>query len=111
MSTSSSRTFSDKERQNLLKGVELLHDAVKVTIPKGRGVEQPRAFGAPTITRDGVSIAKEVELAEPSRFGKDLRDIAARTQDVSSSHSNTASRMVREALVKEASKAASSKTR
>ena len=57
--------FSDDARHRMLAGVNVLADAVKVTLgPKGRNVVLEKSFGAPTITKDGVSVAKEVELKE-----------------------------------------------
>ncbi|MCB1790471.1 MAG: chaperonin GroEL, partial [Gammaproteobacteria bacterium] len=57
--------FSDDARQRMLKGVNILANAVKVTLgPKGRNVVLEKFYGAPTITKDGVSVAKEIELAD-----------------------------------------------
>ena len=57
--------FSDDARQKMMKGVNTLADAVKVTLgPKGRNALLEKSFGAPTITKDGVSVAKEIELAD-----------------------------------------------
>ncbi|HCO09630.1 MAG TPA: molecular chaperone GroEL, partial [Gammaproteobacteria bacterium] len=57
--------FGDPARQRLLAGVNILADAVKVTLgPKGRHVILDKSFGAPTVTKDGVSVAKEIELAD-----------------------------------------------
>jgi chaperonin GroEL len=56
--------FADDARQKMLAGVNILADAVKTTLgPKGRNVVLDKSFGAPTITKDGVSVAKEIELA------------------------------------------------
>ena len=56
--------FGDKARSRMLNGVNLLADAVKATLgPKGRNVILDKSFGAPTVTKDGVSVAKEIELA------------------------------------------------
>ena len=61
--------FGDDVRQKMVKGVNTLANAVKVTLgPKGKNVVLERSFGAPTITKDGVSVAKEIELKE-DRFG------------------------------------------
>ena len=55
--------FGDSARQRMLKGVNLLADAVKTTLgPRGRNVIIDKSFGAPTVTKDGVSVAKEIEL-------------------------------------------------
>ena len=57
--------FGDSARQKLLSGVNVLADAVKVTLgPKGRNVVLDKSFGAPTVTKDGVSVAKEIELED-----------------------------------------------
>ena len=57
--------FSDAARQGMLAGVNILADAVKVTLgPKGRNVILDKSFGAPTVTKDGVSVAKEIELQD-----------------------------------------------
>ncbi|HAE90013.1 MAG TPA: molecular chaperone GroEL, partial [Idiomarina sp.] len=57
--------FGNNARQRMLKGVNTLADAVKVTLgPKGRNVVLDKSFGAPTITKDGVSVAKEIELED-----------------------------------------------
>ena len=77
--------FSDDARQRMLKGVNILANAVKVTLgPKGRNVVLDKKFGAPTITNDGVSIAKEVELDDPfENMGAQLvKEVATKTNDV-----------------------------
>ena len=57
--------FGDDARQRMLKGINVLADAVKATLgPKGRNVILDKSFGAPTVTKDGVSVAKEIELKE-----------------------------------------------
>jgi chaperonin GroEL len=57
--------FADDSRQRMLKGVNVLANAVKVTLgPKGRNVVLEKSFGAPTVTKDGVSVAKEIELED-----------------------------------------------
>ena len=57
--------FADEARQRMLTGVNILADAVKATLgPKGRNVILDKAFGAPTVTKDGVSVAKEIELKD-----------------------------------------------
>ena len=57
--------YSDTARQSILKGVDALANAVKVTLgPKGRNVILDKSFGAPTVTKDGVSVAKEIELED-----------------------------------------------
>lgn len=58
--------FEEEARQSILRGVKILSEAVKVTLgPKGRNVVIEKKFGSPTITKDGVTVAKEVELADP----------------------------------------------
>ena len=60
--------FGDSARQRMLEGVNILANAVKVTLgPKGRNVVLDKSFGAPTVTKDGVSVAKEIELKTSSR--------------------------------------------
>ncbi|MDD4203199.1 MAG: TCP-1/cpn60 chaperonin family protein, partial [Candidatus Omnitrophica bacterium] len=59
-------SFSDEARNSIIKGVEQLAKAVKVTLgPKGRNVVIDKKFGSPTITKDGVTVAKEIELKDP----------------------------------------------
>ena len=63
--------FGDDVRQKMITGVNILANAVKVTLgPKGRNVELERSFGAPTITKDGVSVAKEIELKDKFEIQK-----------------------------------------
>ena len=58
--------FGDSARHRMVEGVNILADAVKVTLgPKGRNVVLERSFGAPTITKDGVTVAKEIDLSDP----------------------------------------------
>ncbi|QSB04761.1 chaperonin GroEL [Natronoglycomyces albus] len=86
-------SFSDDARQNLLHGVDRLADTVKVTLgPKGRNVVLDRSFGAPVITNDGVTIAKEVELEEPyHNLGAQLvKEVATKTNDVAGDGTTTA---------------------
>jgi hypothetical protein len=65
MATPKEVRFSDDARQRMLKGVNVLANAVKVTLgPKGRNVVLEKSFGAPTVTKDGVSVAKEIELED-----------------------------------------------
>ena len=77
--------YGEQSRQAVLRGVNQLADAVKVTLgPKGRNVVLDKKFGAPTITNDGVSIAKEVELEDPfENMGAQLvKEVATKTNDV-----------------------------
>ena len=63
--------FGDDVRQKMITGVNILANAVKVTLgPKGRNVVLERSFGAPTITKDGVSVAKEIELKDKFEIGR-----------------------------------------
>ena len=81
--------FDDEARRALEAGVNKLADTVKVTLgPKGRNVVLDKKFGAPTITNDGVSIAKEVELEDPfENLGAQLvKSVATKTNDVAAQH-------------------------
>jgi len=76
--------FSDSARNRLYSGVEKLSDAVKVTMgPRGRNVLLQKAFGAPTITKDGVSVAREIELEDTlENMGAQLvKEVASKTAD------------------------------
>ena len=85
--------FGDSARQKLISGVNVLADAVKVTLgPKGRNVILDKSFGAPTVTKDGVSIAKEIELED--RFenmgAQMVKEVASQTSDVAGDGTTTA---------------------
>jgi len=85
--------FSDEARRDLLAGVEELSKAVKVTLgPKGRNVILDKKFGSPTITKDGVSVAKEIELEDPFRnMGAQMvKEVAEKTSDVAGDGTTTA---------------------
>ena len=85
--------FSDSARQSILRGVNILTDAVKATLgPRGRNVIIERKFGAPNITKDGVTVAKEIELKEPyENMGAQLlREVASKTSDVAGDGTTTA---------------------
>ena len=85
--------FSDSARQQILKGITVLSDAVKATLgPRGRNVIIDKKFGAPTITKDGVTVAKEIELKEPyENMGAQLlREVASKTSDVAGDGTTTA---------------------
>jgi chaperonin GroEL len=85
--------FDETARQSLLKGVEKLSNAVKVTLgPKGRNVVLDKKFGAPTVTNDGVTIAKEIELEDPfENMGAQLlKEVATKTNDVAGDGTTTA---------------------
>ena len=98
-------TFDDQARRSLEKGMNTLADAVRVTLgPKGRNVVLDKKWGAPTITNDGVSIAKEIDLEDPlERIGAELvKEVAKKTDDVAGDGTTTATvlawSMVREGL-------------
>ena len=85
--------FGDTARQSLLAGVNVLADAVRVTLgPKGRNVVLDKSFGAPTVTKDGVSVAKEIEL--PDKFenmgAQMVKEVASQTSDVAGDGTTTA---------------------
>ncbi|MDE3064162.1 MAG: chaperonin GroEL, partial [Acidobacteriota bacterium] len=95
--------FDEEARRGLEAGVDKLADAVKVTLgPKGRNVVIGKKFGAPTITNDGVSIAKEVELEDPfENMGAQLvKEVATKTNDVAGDGTTTAT-VLAQALIKE----------
>ena len=95
--------FDDEARRGLEAGVNKLADAVKVTLgPRGRNVVLEKKFGAPTITNDGVSIAREVELEDPyENMGAQLvKEVATKTNDVAGDGTTTAT-VLAQALVKE----------
>ncbi|MBZ0158476.1 MAG: chaperonin GroEL, partial [Alphaproteobacteria bacterium] len=85
--------FNEAARQSMLKGITILTDAVKATLgPRGRNVIIDRKFGAPNITKDGVTVAKEIELKEPyENMGAQLlREVASKTSDVAGDGTTTA---------------------
>jgi len=85
--------YADHSRQAILRGVNQLADAVKVTLgPKGRNVVLEKKFGGPTITKDGVTVAKEIELADPlENMGAQMvREVASKTSDVAGDGTTTA---------------------
>ena len=85
--------FGDTARQKLLAGVNTLADAVKVTLgPKGRNVVLDKSFGAPTVTKDGVSVAKEIELDDKfENMGAQMvKEVASQTSDVAGDGTTTA---------------------
>ena len=95
--------FSDEARRQLLSGVEQLSAAVKATLgPKGRNVVLDKKFGSPTITKDGVSVAKEVELANPyQNMGAQMvKEVASKTSDTAGDGTTTAT-VLAEAIFKE----------
>ena len=85
--------FSDVARQGMLAGVNILADAVKVTLgPKGRNVILDKSFGAPTVTKDGVSVAKEIELDDKfENMGAQMvKEVASQTSDEAGDGTTTA---------------------
>jgi len=95
--------FSDDARSKLLKGIETLTDTVRVTLgPKGRNVVLEKGFGAPTITNDGVTIAKEIELKDKvENMGAELiKEVATKANDVAGDGTTTAS-ILAHAIIKE----------
>src|SRR5262245_47445769 len=85
--------FDAKAREALRRGVDKLADAVKVTLgPRGRNVVIDKKFGAPTITNDGVTIAKEIELEDPyENMGAQMvKEVATKTNDVAGDGTTTA---------------------
>ncbi len=86
-------SFSEEARREILKGVELLSKAVKVTLgPKGRNVVLDKKFGSPTITKDGVTVAKEIELKDPyQNMGAQMvKEVAEKTSDTAGDGTTTA---------------------
>ncbi len=85
--------FAGEARDRMLRGVELLNNAVKVTLgPKGRNVVIDKAYGAPRITKDGVTVAKEIELADKfENMGAQMvREVASKTNDLAGDGTTTA---------------------
>src|SRR3981189_3169092 len=99
--------FSGDARQRMLRGVDILADAVKVTLgPKGRNVVLDKSFGAPRMTKDGVTVAKEIELADKfENMGAQMvREVASKTSDQAGDGTTTAT-VLAQAIVKEGAKA------
>jgi chaperonin GroEL len=95
--------FDESARQKVLRGVELLARAVKVTLgPKGRNVVIDKKFGSPTVTKDGVTVAKEVELPDPyENMGAQMvKEVASKTSDAAGDGTTTAT-VLAEAIYKE----------
>src|SRR5687767_5212903 len=96
-------TFDEDARRALERGMDKLANAVKITLgPKGRNVVLEKKWGAPTITNDGVSIAKEIELEDPEeKIGAELvKEVAKKTDDVAGDGTTTAT-VLAQAMVKE----------
>ncbi|NLI26196.1 MAG: chaperonin GroEL [Acetobacter sp.] len=99
--------FGGEARQRMLRGVDILADAVKVTLgPKGRNVVLDKSFGAPRITKDGVSVAKEIELADKfENMGAQMvREVASKTNDIAGDGTTTAT-VLAQAIIREGAKA------
>src|SRR5918998_1252741 len=99
--------FSTDARDRMLRGVDILANAVKVTLgPKGRNVVLDKSFGAPRITKDGVTVAKEIELADKfeNMGAQMLREVASKTSDVAGDGTTTAT-VLAQAIVREGAKA------
>ncbi len=99
-------TYGNDSRQALLRGVNRLADAVKVTLgPKGRNVVLDKKFGSPVITKDGVTVAKEIDLKEPleNMGARMVREVASKTSDVAGDGTTTAT-VLAQAIYREGSK-------
>src|SRR5579859_4749020 len=98
--------FAGDARARMLRGVDILADAVKVTLgPKGRNVVIDKSFGAPRITKDGVTVAKEIELSDKfENMGAQMvREVATKTNDMAGDGTTTAT-VLAQAIVREGSK-------
>ena len=98
--------FSRDARERILRGVDILADAVKVTLgPKGRNVVIDKAYGAPRITKDGVTVAKEIELKDKfENMGAQMvREVASKTNDIAGDGTTTAT-VLAQAIVREGMK-------
>ena len=99
-------TYGDASRQSILRGINRLADAVKVTLgPRGRNVVLDKKFGSPLITKDGVTVAKEIELKEPlENMGAQMvKEVASKTSDVAGDGTTTAT-ILAQAIYREGSK-------
>jgi chaperonin GroEL len=98
--------FGDEVRHKMVAGVNVLANAVKVTLgPKGRNVVLERSFGAPTITKDGVSVAKEIELKDKfENMGAQMvKEVASKTSDIAGDGTTTAT-VLAQAIIREGMK-------
>src|SRR5512143_8167 len=98
--------YGEQSRQAILRGVNSLADAVKVTLgPKGRNVVLDKKFGSPTITKDGVTVAKEIELKDPlENMGAQMvREVASKTSDIAGDGTTTAT-VLAQAIYREGAK-------
>src|SRR5262249_15297558 len=99
--------FSVDARDRMLRGVDILNNAVKVTLgPKGRNVVLDKSFGAPRVTKDGVTVAKEIELEDKfENMGAQMvREVASKTSDVAADGTTTAT-VLAATIVREGTKA------
>src|SRR5260370_35241562 len=91
----------EASRQAILSGVNALADAVKITLgPKGRNAVSEKKFGAPVITKDGVTVAKEIELQDPleNMGARMVREVASKTSDVAGDGTTTATTLAQEMI-------------
>ena len=98
--------YGEKSRQTIIEGINQLADAVKVTLgPKGRNVVLDKKFGSPTITKDGVTVAKEIELPDPlENMGAQMvREVASKTSDIAGDGTTTAT-VLAQAIYREGAK-------
>ena len=98
--------YGEHSRQAILRGINQLADAVKVTLgPKGRNVVIDKKFGSPTITKDGVTVAKEIELKDPlENMGAQMvREVASKTSDIAGDGTTTAT-VLAQAIYREGAK-------
>src|SRR6202046_5078154 len=99
--------FGAEAREKMLRGIDILADAVQVTLgPKGRNVVIDKNYGAPRTTKDGVAVAKEIELADKfENMGAQMvREVASKTNDIAGDGTTTAT-VLAQAIVREGSKA------
>ena len=99
-------TYGDSSRQSILRGINSLTDAVKVTLgPRGRNVILDKTFGSPTITKDGVTVAREIDLKNPlENMGAQMvKEVASKTSDVAGDGTTTAT-VLAQAIYREGGK-------
>src|SRR5208282_3197359 len=99
--------FSQEAREKMIRGVDVLANAVKVTLgPKGRNVVLEKSFGAPRVSNDGVTVAKEIELSDKfENMGAQMvREVASKTNDIAGDGTTTAI-VLTQAIVREGAKA------
>ena len=98
--------FSQEARERMLRGVDILANAVKVTLgPKGRNVVLEKSFGAPRVTKDGVTVAKEIELDDKfeNMGAQMLKEVASKTSDIAGDGTTTAT-VLAQAIIREGAK-------